>query len=342
MKRCKEIAGILVVMGAVALNHGWPGLARADTKKAEAQPEQVPKGYYILEGRGDIMGRMATEFPPVTEVELIRVADGIYKVIGGGGDMNVGVCIGDDGVLLVDDSFPELTADIMAAIRKHTDKPVRFVVNTHWHWDHTGGNENMAKAGAVIIAQEDVMQWMTTWQISGMEGTPKAPQAPKGLPVITFKDKLTLRFNGHTIEVINVGPAHTTGDAIVRFVEKDIYFLGDIYLSQSYPYFDLNTGGNIKGFISALDKVLAKVRPDTIIVPGHGEVSNGAELKEYRDMVVTIRNRVKAAIDGGKTLDEIIAAKPTVDLDEKWSNMLMSPEVVLRFTHISLTGGAIR
>lgn len=333
MKLHGILAAILVGSVMVVLGHGPSVFAKAD---AEVQKTRSPKGFYIMEGREDMMKRMGGQGPSSTEINTVRVADGIYMLTGAGGNMNIVVSVGNDGVLLIDDVFPELTDVIIGEIRELTEKPVRFVINTHWHWDHTGGNENFAKAGAIIIAQESVMPWMTTWQISGMEGTPKSPQPPKGLPVVTFKDELTLRFNDQTIVVTNVGPAHTAGDAIVHFVEKDVYAMGDIYLTRSYPFFDLNTGGNINGLIAALDKVLTKIRPDTTIIAGHGSLSNGKELKEYRDMVVTLRNRVQVAIDDGKTLDQIIAMKPTADLDEKWSNPIMIPPAVLKFIYISL------
>jgi glyoxylase-like metal-dependent hydrolase (beta-lactamase superfamily II) len=338
MRQRKKFVVIVAAAAVLALNHMPSIFAQQQKGGAEDKKKDASKGFYILEGRDDVGREVHEQF--TIDIKTVPVAEGLYMLMAAGGNLNLGVCIGDDGVLLIDDLFPEFTDAVMGEIRKLTDKPIRFVVNTHWHWDHTGGNENMAKAGAIIIAQESVMQWMTTWQISGMSGTPKAPQPPEGLPVITFKDKTTLRFNGHTIDVINVGPAHTAGDVVAHFVEKDVYFMGDIYLAASYPSLDLNTGGDIQGLIAALDKVLANVKPDTVIMPGHGGRSNSAELKEYRDMVVTLRDRVQAAIDGGKTIDEIIATKPTADLDEKWANPIMSPDVVLKFIHASLTGAA--
>jgi glyoxylase-like metal-dependent hydrolase (beta-lactamase superfamily II) len=338
MKQYRKFAAIVISVVMVVFGHGQSALAQADKDKAETQKSRAPKGYYIMEGREDMMKAMEGQISRSAEIKAVRVAEGIYMLTTPGmGGSNMIASVGSDGVLLIDDAFPELTDATMGEIRKLTDKPVRFVLNTHWHWDHTGGNGNMAKAGATIIAQESVMPWMTTWQISGMDGTPKAPQPPKGLPVITFKDEITVRLNGQTIVFTNAGPAHSDGDAIVHFAEADVYVMGDIYLTRSYPFIDLNTGGNIKGYIAAVDKVLAKVKPDTIIIPGHGSISKGSDLKEYRDMIVTLCDRVQAAINEGKTLDEIIAMKPTADLDKKWSNPVMIPSATLKFIYVSLT-----
>jgi glyoxylase-like metal-dependent hydrolase (beta-lactamase superfamily II) len=343
MKQYRKFAAIVISVVMVVLGHGQSVLAQADKDKAESQKSPAPKGYYIMEGREDMMKAMEGQISRSAEIMMVRVAEGINMLTTPGmGGSNMVASVGSDGVLLIDDGFPELTDATMGEIRKLTDKPVRFVLNTHWHWDHAGGNENMAKAGATIIAQESVMPWMTTWQISGMDGTPKAPQPPKGLPVITFKDEITVRFNGQTIVFTNAGPAHSDGDAIVHFAEADVYVMGDIYLTQSYPFIDLNTGGNIKGYIAAVDKVLAKVKPDTIIIPGHGGISKGSDLKEYRDMIITLCDRVQTAINEGKTLDEIIAMKPTADLDKKWSNPVMIPSAAIKFVYVSLTKGTGR
>jgi len=303
---------------------------------ADSAPEQTledEKGFFVL------MDRDPDELPDppnIDKITTVPIGGGIYVLQGA--FSNTGICIGDDSVVMVDPSMPEISDAVVASVRALTDKPIEYVINTHWHWDHVGANENMAKLGATLVAQEDALQWMTTWQISGRAGTPKAPQPPLGVPKITFSERMNIDVAGCPITLTSSEPAHTEGDAIVYFSAADIYQLGDIYLQGTFPYFDLNTGGNINGLIATLDKLLAEISPDTVVIPGHGAISNGAEMREFRDMAVTVRERVQGAIDAGKSKDETVAMSLTADLDEQWGNPFVTGPFLTTIIYVSLTG----
>jgi len=303
---------------------------------ADSAPEQTledEKGFFVL------MDRDPDELPDppnIDKITTVPIGGGIYVLQGA--FSNTGICIGDDSVVMVDPSMPEISDAVVASVRALTDKPIEYVINTHWHWDHVGANENMAKLGATLVAQEDALQWMTTCQISGRAGTPKAPQPPLGVPKITFSERMNIDVAGCPITLTSSEPAHTEGDAIVYFSAADIYQLGDIYLQGTFPYFDLNTGGNINGLIATLDKLLAEISPDTVVIPGHGAISNGAEMREFRDMAVTVRERVQGAIDAGKSKDETVAMSLTADLDEQWGNPFVTGPFLTTIIYVSLTG----
>lgn len=334
------LATLTAYLANPALAHDDLILAKMNVAAAE-QPVGGDAGqtdkqiFYMFMDRekGD---RPVDAIPALPKPLLIPVAERIYMIQANSG--NIGVCIGDDGVLLIDDGFPTMNEALLEAIAEITDQPITMVLNTHWHWDHTGGNANMAKQDAMILSHEKAVQWMTTWQVSGMSGTPKPPQKPLGVPRITFSDELTVRMNGYTIRMREVGPAHTSGDAIVHFEEANVYQVGDIFLPGNYPWIDLNTGGDWNGLIEALDDVLDGIDPDAVIMPGHNEVSNVADMRLYRNMVVTIRDRVQAAIDEGKSSDEILAMNLLSDLDEKWANPLITSQLMVYIVHASLTG----
>jgi len=302
---------------------------------ADSAPEnsaEGEKGFYVL------MDRDPAELPDppnIDKITTIPITENIFVLQGA--FSNTGICIGDDSVVMVDPSMPEISDAVVASVRALTDKPIEYVINTHWHWDHVGANENMAKLGATLVAQEDALQWMTTWQISGRAGTPKAPQPPLGVPKITFSDRMKIDVAGCPITLTSPEPAHTDGDAVVHFSSADIYQVGDIYLQGTFPYFDLNTGGNINGLIATLDKLLAEIGPDTIVIPGHGNVSNGAEMREFRDMAIAVRNRVQDAIDAGKSKDETVAMNLTADLDEQWGNPFVTGPFLATIVYVSLT-----
>ncbi|MEE8141711.1 MAG: MBL fold metallo-hydrolase, partial [Planctomycetota bacterium] len=192
--------------------------------------------------------------------------------------------------------------------------PVRFLVNTHYHGDHTGGNENFGKAGVIIVAHENVRKRLKT-----------KPSPKVALPVVTFADEVTFHWNGDEIHVFHVEPAHTDGDSIVHFTQANVIHMGDTYFNSLYPYIDVASGGNIDGMIAAADVVLKTANNSTKIIPGHGSLSNKKELQEYREMLVTMRDRIQKLIDQGKNKDQVIAAKPTQDHDAKWGNGFMDP-----------------
>ena len=258
-------------------------------------------------------------------ITTVSVAPGIYMLQGRGG--NIGLSVGDDGAFLVDDQFAPLTSKILAAVAAVTDQPVRFVINTHWHGDHTGGNENLGRAGAIIVAHENVRRRMSAEQFLEAFNRRVRPSPPGALPVITFTDAMTFHWNGDEIHVFHVHPAHTDGDAIIHFREANAVHMGDTYFNGIYPFIDASTGGTIHGMISAADQVLAMVNEETKIIPGHGPLSNRAELEAYRDMLITVRNRLAKLIADGKTRDEVIAAKPTSDLNATWGGGFLDPDV---------------
>ena len=268
------------------------------------------------------------------QVETIEVAPGLYMLVGRGG--NVGVSVGEDGVFLVDDQYAPLTEKILAAIRELSDQPVRFVINTHWHGDHTGGNENLGQAGAIIVAHDNVRKRLSTAQVLEVFDA-EYPARPKvALPVITFSEALTFHLNGYELHAFHVENAHTDGDAIIVFRDANVVHMGDTYFNGRYPFIDVEHGGTIDGMIAAANLVLGMVDDDTKIIPGHGPLSNKVELTAYRDMLVGVRERVLAEIESGKTLDDAVTANPTAEFDAEWGQRF-PPDVFTRLVYMDLS-----
>jgi cyclase len=268
------------------------------------------------------------------QIKTSKVAANVYMLEGEGG--NIGVSIGADDVLLVDGQFGPLTERILAAIKIITDKPVRFVINTHWHFDHTGGNENFSKAGAFIIAHENVRKRLLTEQRIEFFRKPYGPMPPAALPAITFADTFTFHQNGDDLTAFHAPHAHTDGDAIVHFRKANVVHMGDIYFAGIYPFIDYGTGGSIRGFIAAVDRVLKLTDDDTKIIPGHGPLSNKRELKNYRDMLAKVSGRIAKMIKSGKQLQQVIAAKPTSEFDVVWGKGFLKPEQFVEVVYTSL------
>ena len=257
------------------------------------------------------------------EIRTTRLGESTYMMQGAGG--NLGLSIGEDAVFLIDDQFAPLTEKIQAAISRLTPKPVRFVLNTHWHGDHTGGNENFGKAGAIVVAHENVRSRMGAEQfIELMKMTEKA--SPKAaLPIVTFASSVTFHLNGDEIRVFHVPKAHTDGDAIVHFAKSDVLHMGDVYFNGMYPFIDTSSGGSIRGTIAACDRALGIVSDSTKVIPGHGPLSNKAELKAYRDMLAAVADRIGKLVADGRKEAEILAANPTAEFDAKWGAGFMKP-----------------
>jgi glyoxylase-like metal-dependent hydrolase (beta-lactamase superfamily II) len=264
------------------------------------------------------------EFSAV-EIKAEKLADGVYMLTGRGG--NLGLSVGKSGAFLIDDQYAPLTDKILAAVKTVTPDPVRFVVNTHWHGDHTGGNENLGRTGAFVVAHDNVRRRMSTEQfIEAIQS--RTPPAPEGaLPVVTFAEGLTFHWNGEEIRVFHVPPAHTDGDAVVQFVRADVVHTGDLFFNGSYPFIDTSSGGRIDGVLEAVDRVLGDVGEKTRIIPGHGPVASRADLLAYRDLLGAARERIAKLKAAGKTRDEVIAAKPTAEWDVKWGGGFMKPDV---------------
>jgi cyclase len=268
------------------------------------------------------------------EVKAEKVAEGVYMLTGRGG--NLGLSVGKNGAFLIDDQYAPLSEKIVAAIKAITPDPVRFVVNTHWHGDHTGGNENLGRAGAFVVAHENVRRRMSSEQLSAAFGS-KTPPSPEGaLPVVTFNDAVTFHWNGDEIRVFHVDPAHTDGDAIIHFARADVIHMGDVFFNGGYPFIDTSSGGRIDGVIAAADKVLALAGAKTRIIPGHGPLATKADLLAYRDVLATLRERIAKLKVSGKSRDEVVAAKPTADHDAKWGTGFMKPDVWTGLVYDSL------
>jgi cyclase len=242
------------------------------------------------------------------EIRTERLAPGVAVLFGAGG--NIGLSYGPDGPVLVDDQFAPLTSKIAAAVKALDQAPVRFVVNTHWHGDHTGGNEQWGRAGAVIIAQDNVRMRLSTEQFQAAINRRVPPSPKPALPVVTFDDGVTLHLNGDTLRVVHVAHAHTDGDSLVKWERANVLHTGDVFNRISLPYLDLSSGGSIQGTIDAADRILALSDASTKIVPGHGPVSTRDDVIKYRAMLVDVRDKVAGAIAEGRTLEQVRAAAP--------------------------------
>jgi len=270
------------------------------------------------------------------QVTATHVAGHVYLLTGRGG--NIGASIGDDGVFLVDDQYAPLTEHIRAAVAAISDLPIRFVVNTHWHEDHTGGNERMGEAGAIIVAHENVRERLSTEQFVAFSDRHYDPSPAGALPVITFTDAVTFHWNGDANHTFHVENAHTDGDAVIHFREANVLHAGDVYWNGVYPFIDISSGGSIDGMIAAVDRLLELVDADTRIIPGHGPLSSVEELRTYRWMLLASRERVAALMAERKTREEIIAARPTAEFDEAWGQWFIRPEQWVGFVYDGLAG----
>jgi cyclase len=248
------------------------------------------------------------------QIKTTKLGNNFYTLDGQGG--TIGVLTGPDGVFMVDAQFAPLTEKIVAAIKQISDGRIRFLVNTHVHGDHTGGNENIGKMGVTILARENLRMRLEKPN-PGANGQPGVPTPPAGLPMITYDSPLTVRINGEEVRLIPAPKAHTDGDTFVKFVNADVIMTGDFYRSIQFPNIDRANGGSLPGLVDALNAVIANAGPNTKIVPGHGPVVDRAAVTAHRDMVVAIRDKVATMVREGKTQDQVVAAKPTADFDAK-------------------------
>ncbi|HKA46432.1 MAG TPA: MBL fold metallo-hydrolase [Burkholderiales bacterium] len=257
-------------------------------------------------------------FDAVT-IKSTKVAEGVYMLEGEGG--NIGVSVGDDGVFLIDDQFAPLTQKIVDAVKAITDKPVRFLINTHYHGDHTGGNENLGKAGVVIIAHDNVYKRLAAGGVIKLlkQNNPPAPRA--ALPIVTFNDTATMHYNGDEVTAHKIPPAHTDGDVFVQFKKANVVHAGDVFAAYRYPFIDVESGGSVKGIIRAMDILLKMLDDNTKVIPGHGPLSTRKDVLEYRKMMTTVGGRVEKLVAAGKTLEQVVAAKPLREFDEEWGKL---------------------
>lgn len=241
------------------------------------------------------------------ELTIHPVASGVYYLEGTGG--NIGLSVGDDGIVMIDDQFAPLTERILAAIAELDDGEIRFVINTHVHPDHTGGNENLGKMGIAMLANDRVRVRMLE------EMRPEA-----GLPILTFSDTTTVHLNDEEVHVFTVPPAHTDGDAFIHFRGADVLHLGDVFRTNNFPYIDVARGGTLKGTLEALAIAIGMSGPDTLIIPGHGVLSTREDIVEFRDMALVVAERVEKLVREGADLEDVLAAGTTAEYEEKWGD----------------------
>ncbi len=266
------------------------------------------------------------EFEDVV-ITATHVAGSVHMLEGRGG--NLAVTAGEDGVILVDDQYAPLTDRILAAIGEISSEPVRFVINTHWHFDHTGGNENLGNRGSVIVAHDNVRVRMVTGQyLSGIDR--RVPPSPQGaLPVVTFNDRASFHLNGETVVAHHVAHAHTDGDSLIHFPDSDVIHMGDVFFHGIYPFIDRDSGGSVQGTIDAVQTALALCGSQTRVIPGHGPLANCADLESYGQMLADSAERVRELIKKGMSRDEVIAARPNREQDERLGKGWIDPD---RFT----------
>lgn len=253
------------------------------------------------------------------EIKTTKLAENFYALEGSGG--TIGILTGPDGVFMVDTQFAQLTDKIVAAIKQVSSGPIRFMVNTHVHADHTGGNENFSKLGVVLLSSD---------QLRARLGGGARPAPPAALATLTYDGPVTVHMNGDDVQLIRVRNAHTDGDTMVKFVKADVIMSGDFYRQVGYPFPDRANGGSAQGLIDGLKQMADAAGPNTKILPGHGTVVNKTEVLAHRDMTIALRERIAALVKQGKTADEIVAAKPTADYDAKVAQAATSSERFIR------------
>ncbi len=251
------------------------------------------------------------------EIKVQQLTEHVYMLEGRGG--NIGLSIGDDGVFMIDDQYAPLTPAILEAIDRLTDQPVKFVLNTHWHGDHTGGNENLGKAGAIIVAHDKVRERMSTEQFRKLIGGRTPPAADAALPMVTFNDRISFFMNDDEIQAFHVAPAHTDTDSMIYFSSADVLHMGDVFFNKQFPFIDVDLGGSVDGTIAAANLALEMTTEKTKIIPGHGPLASRQDLIDYRDILLTVRNSVAELIGRNCTLEEVLAEKLTESLDETWN-----------------------
>lgn len=259
------------------------------------------------------------------QIKTNKVSDNFYTLDGQGG--TIGVLTGSDGIFMVDSQFAPLTEKIVAAIHAISPAQIKFMVNTHVHGDHTGGNENLGKMGVTILAREQLRNRLMH-PAPAANGTPGVPTKAPGLPMITYNGPITFHMDGEDVQLIPIAAAHTDGDTMVRFALNDVIMTGDFYRSIQYPNIDRINGGSLNGMIDGLGQIIARSGPKTKIIPGHGPTVDRTAVMAHRDMILAVRDRVAQLISQGKSQDEVLAAKPTAEFDSKVPN---SSETSQRF-----------
>lgn len=249
-------------------------------------------------------------------IRPVKVTDQIYMLKGSGG--NIGVMIGSDGTLMIDDQFAPLANKINGAIKTLDPGEIRFLINTHLHGDHSGGNENFKRMGVTVVAHQTVRERMSKEKVNASTKEVTPPRDKDALPVVTFAERISFHLNDEDIDLIHLDPAHTDGDVVVYFRKANVYHMGDMFVTYGYPYIDYSSGGSINGFITSLDKLLNMMDDSTKIIPGHGELCNKADVKKFRDRLADIRDQVAAALKKGKKPSEITGMGITDKYEADW------------------------
>jgi len=273
-------------------------------------------------------------------VTATHVAGCVWRLEGRGG--NIGVCAGEEGIFMVDDQYAPLTPAILEAVGRIQAGPVRFVLNTHWHFDHTGGNENLGRGGSLIVAHDNVRERMSTDQFMAFLDRNVPASSPGALPIVTFGSDITFHVNDETVRAFHVPRAHTDGDAIVHFRNADVVHMGDVLWAGQYPFIDTGSGGSIAGVVAAVDAVLPLVGETTAVIAGHGPLTDRAGLLAYREMLADVSQRIEGLMLAGRTLDEIREAAPSAAYDEAWGGGFVTPARFVEMIYLDLKAGAGR
>ena len=307
-KRTSLIAASFVLLGVFAT--------------APAQTPRVADGF-------------STDWEHLT-IDVKELEPHVYLLHGSGG--NTLASVGPDGTLLVDTEFLQVAPKLKEALAKLNAGNVRYVISSHYHGDHTGANGAFHEDGAVIVAQENCRMRMTQSRYSGMTGKTSPPAPVANLPTVTYEKRMTLYLNGEEIEAFHNQPAHTDGDTIVYFHHANVVHMGDVFVNNLYPYIDIGAKGTVDGYFPVIDEVLARIDDKTQVVPGHGPLATKRELKAYRDMIKTVRDRVVAGIAVGKSLEDILASEPTREFDAQYATDRVGGDGFVAMVYQSLTG----
>jgi len=281
----------------------------------------------------------SAQAPDLSKVEFRteKLGDNLFALFGAGG--NIAVLTGPDGALVVDSDLVELSPKLRAALTMISEKPAKFLINTHFHFDHAGGNPTLGRGGTVIVAHDNVRNHLMSQQVVDVGSTKIVTEAtpPEGLPVVTFADGVKFHVNGDTVAVNHVDNAHTDSDAFVFFEKANVLHTGDLFMSIGYPFVDGGNGGNLDGLIAGHARALALCNDQTRVIPGHGPLTGKAELQAYHDMLVVIRKRVSDLVKKGRTLEQVQAAAPTKEYDERWGKGFVSPQIFIQRLFIELS-----
>jgi glyoxylase-like metal-dependent hydrolase (beta-lactamase superfamily II) len=270
------------------------------------------------------------------EIKATQLAPDFWTLEGQGG--TISVLAGPEGILVVDSQFAPLTDKLVAAIRRVSNQPIRFLVDTHVHPDHTGGNENFARLGATIFAR-DQLRYRLEHPAPAADGTPGKPAPPLALPVVTYNASLSIHVDGEDVRLLPVVAAHTDGDTIISFPGHDIIAVGDIFRSVGYPYVDLASGGSLAGVLEGLSEIVDRAGPATKIIPGHGPIVDRNALLAQRDLILAVRGKVQKLVEQGKTLDEILATKPTAEWDARVPNAAQTADRFVKWVYTEVAAG---